>query len=61
MRKAAEKADCKRPGAKKAFEERFGKESRFSKMRRGMGDKYKGFKGKLGNRANKVLINSAVD
>ena len=55
MRKAAEKADRKRPGAKKAFEERFGKESRFSKMRRGMGDKYKGFKGKLGNRANKVF------
>ena len=55
MRQAAEKADRKRPGAKKAFEERFGKESRFSKMRRGMGDKYKGFKGKLGNRANKVF------
>ena len=55
MRKAAEKADRKRPGAKKAFEERFGRESRFSKMRRGMGDKYKGFKGKLGNRANKVF------
>jgi muramidase (phage lysozyme) len=55
MRKAAEKADRKRPGAKKAFEERFGRESRFSKMRRGIGDKYKGFKGKLGGRANKVF------
>ena len=55
MRKAAEKADRKRPGAKKAFEERFGRESRFSKMRRGMGDKAKAFKGKLGTRANKVF------
>ena len=55
MRQAAEKADRKRPGAKKAFEERFGRESRFSKMRRGIGDKAKGFKGKLGNRANKVF------
>ena len=50
MRKAAEKADRKTPGAKKAFEDRFGKEGRFSKMRRRTGAKLKGFTGKTFNK-----------
>ena len=55
MQKAAARADRKNPGASKAFEERFGKEGRISKMRRAMGDKFKGVKGKFGGKANQVF------